>query len=115
MFIYNVPNTPLSGFEHKSIWGFQLMYAYWLDVILFNLFLYYLILFVSAASKETRSSLYSTSKKVAEPSNVVVFLAFIYRYTYLFTIAGMFFLGFSNITCIDLGYVIMFFLFFTFG
>lgn len=91
------------------------MYAYWLDVIIFNVFLYYLILFVSAASKETRSSLYSVSNKVAEPSNTVLFLGFVFRYTYLFTIAGMFFLGFSNITCIDLGYVVLFFLFFTFG
>jgi len=42
-------------------------------------------------------------------------MAFLFRYTYLLAIAGMFFLGFSNITCIDLGYIVLFFLFFTFG
>lgn len=82
---------------------------------MFNVFLYYIILFVKAASKETRATLYSKSKTVTEPSNWVLTFAFIFRYTYLLTIAAMFFMGFSNPTLVDLGYVILFFLFFTFG
>jgi hypothetical protein len=85
MFAYNVPDFVFDDIDHKSIWGFQLMYTYWLDVILFNLFLYYIIIFVSAASKETRSSLYSrtftTKRPMEQPSNCTLFWAFVFRYS----------------------------------
>lgn len=87
----------------------------WLDVLLFNIYLYYIIFFVSEASKSTRTSTYKKSKKIPEPTKFVLIVAFIFRYTYLFTIAGLFFLGFSTVTLFNLVYVLLFFVFFTFG
>jgi hypothetical protein len=91
------------------------MQQFWLDIIIFNVYIYYIILFIIAALKDTRRSLYSRSSTKSEPTAFVMILAFCYRYTYLLTLGAIFFLGFSTITLINLAYVIIFLIFFTFG
>ena len=73
-----------------------------------------MITFILAASKDTRIT-FQRSKQKRKPSMWVLTLAFIYRYTYLFTILAIFFLGFSDVTLINLVYVILFLIFFSSG
>lgn len=56
------------------------------------------------------------SKKIRrKPTSKEIALAFIFRYTYLFTLAALFFLGFSQPTVINIIYVILFLIFFSNG
>ena len=64
LLLYNMPHSAFDNIKGYSIWGLQPMYEVWLDVLLFNIYLYYIIFFVSEASKSTRTSTYKKSKKI---------------------------------------------------
>lgn len=73
-----------------------------------------MITFILSASTDGRTTFHRTKSK-RKPSFWVLALAFVYRYTYLFTILAIFFLGFSDVNLINLFYVIMFLVFFSLG
>lgn len=87
---------------------------FWLDIIIFNLYFFYMITFLLAASRDSRQTF---KKALAKPkvSILVLMLAFIFRYTYLLTILALFFMGFSVVNLMNLVYVIMFLVFFSSG
>lgn len=91
------------------------MQLFWLDVIIFNVYFFYLVTFLLAASKDRAQNFFSRSSKVPPPSWYIFITALFFRYSYLLTIAAMFFIGFSNVELIHLVYVVLFLIFFTSG
>ena len=90
------------------------MQLFWLDILVFNVYLFYMITFLLAASKDARTTFHKTKAK-RKPSLWIFILAGIYRYTYLLTILAIFFLGFSDVNLLNLIYVVLFLVFFSLG
>jgi len=87
-----------------------------LDVIIFNVYLNYIILFIRSYS-QLKAISHSQSKAVVKkiPSAWMLFVSFVFRYTYLLTLIAMFFLGFSKPNVMNMIFVILFLLFFSNG
>lgn len=114
MYWYNAPESPLAVYSNMEIYGFFSMQEFWLDIIIFNIYFFYMITYLLAASRDSRQTFHQDAKK-PELSFWVFAVAFIFRYTYLLTILGLFFMGFSVVNVINLIYVIMFLVFFSSG
>ena len=114
MYGYNAPESPFGGLEHLNIYGFQKMELFWLDIVLFNVYFFYIIAYLLAASKDSRRT-FKRSSIAPNPKFWVLLIAFILRYTYLLTIIAIFFLGFSEVNLINLVYVVIFLIFFSSG
>jgi hypothetical protein len=114
-YFYNIPHSPATALTGADIYGFQYSTAIWLDVIIFNLYLNYLVLFVKSYYLIKESAEKKVKRERRRPKTWEVILAFIFRYTYLLTLVGLFFLGFSSPTVINLIYVSLFLIFFSNG
>jgi hypothetical protein len=114
LYAYNAPESPIGDLQNLSEFGFQTMQLFWLDIIIFNAYLFYMITFLLAASHDKNRSLH---RKSSIPSSraLVLICSFVFRYSYLLTIAAMFFLGFSKVTLMNLVYVVLFLVFFSSG
>lgn len=113
MYAYNASQSPLSTLKNLENFGFQFMQTFWLDIIIFNVYLFYMITFVLSVNQEKTKE--QRPQKSSRPSIITLILACIFRYSYLLTIAAMFFLGFSNVTLMNLVYLVMFLVFFSSG
>lgn len=51
LFVYNAPERPFPDLERLKIYGFQDMELFWLDIIIFNFYLFYIITYILSASK----------------------------------------------------------------
>lgn len=114
-YFYNIPHSPASSITDGQNYGFQISSSLWLDVIIFNLYLNYLILFVKSYREIVATNALKVKKERRRPMFWEVIVAFIFRYTYLLTLAGLFFLGFSQPTVINIIYVSLFLVFFSNG
>ncbi len=47
-YFYNIPNSPAASIHNAEIYGFQMSNSLWLDILIFNFYLHYLILFVKS-------------------------------------------------------------------
>ena len=91
---------------------------FWLDIIIFNVYLFFMVSYLFTAHQEivTRRKKEKKAEDAnKQPSIGVLLLAFVFRYTYLFTVVGMFFLSLSNVTLMNLLYLILFLVFFSSG
>jgi hypothetical protein len=114
-YFYNIPNSPAASITHGQNYGFQVLSSIWLDVLIFNIYLNYLILFVKSYRQIKESTENKVKQARRKPTLLEVVAAFIFRYTYLLTLAGLFFLGFSKPTIINIIYVTLFLIFFSRG
>ena len=89
------------------------MRTFWLDILLFNIYIFILVSFVKC-KVETRE-MYSKSTIKKKATIWTLGLAFSLRYTYLLTLVGIFFIGFSSVNVINLLYACIFLTFFTLG
>lgn len=87
----------------------------WLDVLIFNIYLNYLILFVKSYNilKEKPEKKVKEARK--KPKIWEIILAFCFRYTYMLTLIALFFLGFTNPTIMNILFVALFLIFFSNG
>ena len=114
MYIYNAPQSPIDTLQNLEVYGFQKMQLFWLDIIIFNVYLFYMITFLLAASRD-RSQNFQRKSSMPSSNIFVLIVAFCFRYSYLLTIGAMFFLGFSKVTLMNLVYVVLFLVFFSSG
>lgn len=114
-YFYNIPHSPAADITNAQIFGFQYSSSIWLDVIIFNLYLNYMVLFVKSYSLIKQSAEKKVSRERRKPKTWEMVLAFVFRYTYLLTMVALFFLGFSNPTVINIIYVSLFLVFFSNG
>ena len=114
MYIYNAPQSPIDTLQNLEVYGFQKMQLFWLDIIIFNVYLFYMITFLLAASRD-RSQNFQRKSSMPRSNIFVLIVAFCFRYSYLLTIGAMFFLGFSKVTLMNLVYVVLFLVFFSSG
>ncbi len=91
------------------------MELFWLDIIIFNVYLFYMITFILAASRDERHHVHQHPSKAPNPKFWVLLLAFFFRYSYLLTLAAMFFLGFSTVNLLNFVYIVLFLMFFSSG
>lgn len=52
MYFYNAKESPIHHLTGLEQYGFQDMGKFWLDIIIFNVYLFYMITFLLSASKE---------------------------------------------------------------
>jgi len=115
-YFYNIPFSPAANISGAEIYGFQPAQSIWLDILIFNIYLNYIILFIRSYSK-LKDINHNTSKEAIKkrPSVWELMVAFIFRYSYMLTLIGMFFLGFSNPTIMNIIFVGLFLIFFSNG
>ncbi len=114
-YTYNIPHSPADVVTGAEIYGFQYSNAMWVDVLIFNIYLNYLVLFVKSYHLIKESAEKKVKRERRRPQTWELVLAFIFRYTYLLTLVALFFLGFSVPTVINLIYVSLFLIFFSNG
>ena len=87
----------------------------WLNVLIFNLFFSYILLYLKCYDKLQKKSNKIAQPFTSKPKVWQLILAYIFRYSYLLTLLAMFLLGFSNPTLINLILVALFLIFFSRG
>ena len=74
-----------------------------------------MLTFLHAASRDRSQTFQARASQVPSSNFIVFTLALIFRYSYLLTIAAIFFLGFSKVNLMNLTYVVLFLVFFSSG
>ncbi len=116
LYAFNASQSPLKKVDKLSpVYGFQDMQVFWLDIIIFNVYIFYLINFLLAVSKDRTQPLVRKSSIAPKSNYFILGVAFFFRYSYLLNLIAMFFLGFSIVNLMDLVYVVLFLIFFSSG
>lgn len=74
-----------------------------------------MITFLLAASRDRTENIQHGPIQAPASNIFILIVAFCFRYSYLLTIIAMFFLGFSQVTLMNLIYVVLFLVFFSSG
>lgn len=86
-----------------------------MDVIIFNAYFNYIILYLKSYEKLKVRNFRTKKQFTGKPKVWELILAFVYRYSYMLTLVGMFFLGFSSPTLMNIILVALFLIFFSNG
>ena len=114
-YFYNIPYSPALKVQNAEIYGFSLSTQMWLNILVFNLYFNYVVLFIRSYKQINKNVGRNIKQARKKPAGWQLFVAFLFRYSYLLTLLAMFFLGFSYPTLINIILVALFLIFFSNG
>ena len=115
IYFFNIPYSPAQSVENGSIFGLTPAAQLWLDVIIFNLFFNYILLYLKSYQEMKHINYRNTSQFAGKPAFWQLVVAYFFRYSYMLTLIAMFFLGFSKPTFMNIILVALFLVFFSKG
>jgi hypothetical protein len=115
LYFFNIPYSPAQSVENGSIFGLTPAAQLWLDVIIFNLFFNYILLYLKSYSEVKKINYRNTKQFAGKPKTWELVVAYFFRYSYMLTLIAMFFLGFSKPTLMNIVLVALFLVFFSKG